>query len=73
MAFKTISSTHRRKGLKMLVGFEKRKPVCKYIPVKFKKYFNDPTMQEGYWIEEKEQKGESYLLDQNRLKMLKSK
>ena len=54
------------KGLKVLVGFEKRKPVWEYIPAKFKKYFNDPTMQEGYWIEE--QKGEKLLTQSERIK-----
>ena len=59
------------KGLKVLVGFEKRKPVWEYIPVKFKKYFNDPTMQEGYWIEEKEQKGEKLLTRSEQVKNAK--
>ena len=54
------------KGLKVLVGFEKRKPVWEYIPAKFKKYFNDPTMQEGYWIEE--QTGEKLLTQSERIK-----
>lgn len=66
------SAVHKdEKGLKVLVGFEKRKPVWEYIPTKFRKYFNDPTMQEGYWIEEKEQVGEKLLTQSEQLKIAK--
>ena len=66
------SAVHKdEKGLKVLVDFEKRKPVWEYIPTKFRKYFNDPTMQEGYWIEEKEQTGEKLLTQSEQLKIAK--
>ena len=44
----------RNKEYNVMVDIENRKPVYATIPTSLRKYFNDPSMKDNYWLDEDE-------------------